>query len=454
MRNSSEEQSEQTRAPGPKRDRAKVAFALSALALAFAYGTVVGVFHVFPYNQLRFMAGSVLVVREQLPTLTGVSPDEFLTPARVEGEGVTTFVVDRAAPGLTLLSGFFGDDSELRLIELDGTVIQRWPVRFHEIFRDSRHIQPDDDVPATNWNTDIHGAVALPDGSVLFNFEYGGLVKLDRCGEVVWTLPHMTHHSIEIAEDDSYFVNGRRYVEDSAQAISPLWRVPYHEDLILHVSSTGQVLDEISVPQLLLENGLLGLLTANGRFRVWLGGDLLHLNDVEPLSTSMAARFPGFAAGDLLISLRHINLVAVFDPATREMKWHQVGPWIRQHDPDFTSDGRLSIFNNNTDDTDRGTTSGGSSIVEVNPSTGDVRTIYAPDAVGDFFTRVRGKHQRLENGDILMAESLGGRAFEVTPVGEVVWQYINRYDAEHVARINDAIRYPDDYFTVSDWTCG
>jgi hypothetical protein len=35
----------------------------------------------------------------------------------------------------------------------------------------------------------------------------------------------------------------------------------------------------------------------------------------------------------------------------------------------------------------------------------------------------------------------------------VVWEFINRFDEGEVAEVSDAIRYPEGYFTVSDWTC-
>lgn len=57
----------------------------------------------------------------------------------------------------------------------------------------------------------------------------------------------------------------------------------------------------------------------------------------------MAAAFPEFAAGNLPISLREPNLVTVIAPNTGLVKWWQNGPWIKQHDPDFESDGTISV---------------------------------------------------------------------------------------------------------------
>jgi hypothetical protein len=70
-----------------------------------------------------------------------------------------------------------------------------------------------------------------------------------------------------------------------------------------------------------------------------------------------------------------------------------------------------------------------------------------------WYTKIRGKHQHLANGNILITQSMAGRVFEVTEEGRVAWEFINRYDEESVARLNDAIRYPLDYFTVEEWDC-
>jgi len=227
---------------------------------------------------------------------------------------------------------------------------------------------------------------------------------------------------------------------------------PYDEDTILKVSLDGQVLEEISVLGLLYENGLERLLFAND---LTLRGDpdLTHLNDIEELTSRMASRFPQFAAGDLLLSLRNVNLLMVVDPRTHKVKWHQSGPWIKQHDPDFLPDGRISVFNNNNDTTDTGAVLGGSTILDVDPAGGLTSVRYGGRPTQAFYTRFRGKHQRLDNGNILITESLAGRAFEVDSMGNVVWEFINRYDETDVAIIGGAARYPEDFFQVKDWSC-
>jgi hypothetical protein len=408
---------------------------------------------VFPFSAIQFAWGSIGQVFVERETILGLRPDALLASARHQGSGVTRFEKDKALNGLTLLGGFFDDDLGYRLVRMDGTIVARWRARFHEIFPDPSHMIPATRVPQTNWNTGVHGAIALPDGSIVFNFEGMGTAKLDRCGAVVWTVPQMTHHTIERAEGGGFWVPNTRYVSEASRfrELTP----PYDENTVVKVSEDGAILEEISVLGLIFENDLESLLFANGMQGVHIPDteDLLHLNDVEELTSSMAEKFPGLAAGDLLISLRNYNLLMIVDPRTHKVKWHQTGPWLKQHDPDFQPNGRIILFNNNSDGSPAGVIRGGSNILQIDPSTNEVEVIFGTGQTQHFYTEIRGQHQVLQNGNLLITESGAGRAFEVDRAGEVVWEFVNRFDEEWVAMLAIANRYAEDYFTVRDWTC-
>jgi hypothetical protein len=284
------------------------------------------------------------------------------------------------------------------------------------------------------------------------NFEYCGLVKLDRCGRRLWTLPRMTHHQVTVASDGSYWVPSHRYVEKDSPF--PGLNAPFLEDTVLRVSPDGKVLREASILRLFVKNKLRGLLLANGlKGSALATEDVTHLNDIEELPAALAERYPAFAAGDLVLSFRGLNLLMVVDPAVETVKWQESGRWLRQHDPDFTANGRLLFFDNGNDGTDAGTALGGSRILEIDPVTESVRTVYGRAKGQTFFTSARGMLQALDGGHLLITESEAGRAFEVDERGQIVWEYVNRYDERDVALLSVALRYPEEYFTVSDWAC-
>jgi hypothetical protein len=69
-------------------------------------------------------------------------------------------------------------------------------------------------------------------------------------------------------------------------------------------------------------------------------------------------------------------------------------------------------------------------------------------------TVIRGKLELTDAGGLLITEFEGGRVFETDAGGQIVWEYINRYDEDEVAEISEARLYAPEYFDVPDWTCG
>ena len=149
---------------------------------------------------------------------------------------------------------FFAKGNELRLIRRDGTILNRWPVEFSRIFPNPRHLSKP---PKTDWNVDIHGALALPDGSVIFNFEYAGLVKLDRCGNIIWRLEKATHHSVELSEDGGFWVPSWLYHPKENNTPFPPFQTPFADNTVMKVSTNGEIVNEFSVPKLFYDNGSL-----------------------------------------------------------------------------------------------------------------------------------------------------------------------------------------------------
>ena len=440
---------------------ARIILITMGLLLIFVCGVVVGRNRGFPYDALVFIRDSVAQVYNERYTLAALKPEHFLQPSRYDGNGITVNKVPKGGFELVLLAGFFENSNGIRLLERDGTNVANWPVRFFDIFPDASHLPIP---PTTDWNIDIHGALVEPDGSVVFNFEYGGLIKLTRCGDVVWALPRATHHSVERDHEGNYWVPGRRLVSGESASSFPPFETPFYEDTILQVSDDGQILTEISVPELIYDNGLEAILTSSGHsFMEEMSWDreIVHVNKIDPLTPDIANDFPMFDAGDLAVSMRTLNAVMVVDPETRLVKWWHIGPWLRQHDPEFKAGGTIVVFNNNQYRTAFGTSPDRSppsptrfsNIVEIDPVSRTSEVIYGNGEDQQFLSVIRGKHELMPGGGLLVTEFEGGRVFETDQAGNLIWEYINRFSAEEVAEITEARAYPTSYFSVGDWSC-
>jgi arylsulfotransferase ASST len=413
----------------------------------FACGVAVGTYHIFPYDFLQRLAAAGIDVIRYPKQYAHLVPQKQLSPVRHAGDANSgKYVAGKAYPGVTFITGFFHDGVGMRLLDMEGNILHAWHVSFNHIWPDAPHLrrQPAD------WDTQIHGAVLYPNGDIVFNFQYGGLVRIDRCSHTKWKLPRRTHHSIFVDSAGNLWVPGRK-LRQHRVAKYPRVPAPFQEEFILKVSPDGRVLREISVLDVIFKSKYEGVLFGSGAhdtvLRKPLDNDFTHLNDIEVLSPALAAAFPMFEAGDLLVSLRNLDLLMVVDADTERIKWSRTGPYLRQHDPDFLANGRISVFDNRRIRKDSDAL-GASRILEIDPASGPVITLYGEADGQQFYTETMGSQQILPNGDILITESDAGHAFETTRDGEVVWSYVNRWDEGHVALTETATRYPEDYLAA------
>ncbi|MEZ5965920.1 MAG: arylsulfotransferase family protein [Planctomycetota bacterium] len=441
--------------PEPKADRlARGIFVLAAVFLVFLYGLLTG--H-FGWPPARFVTTALEQGRAWLRASS--APDHHFRPARHESAGVARPSEGTPVPGSTLLTGFWRDEGwqpALRLIDTEGKVMQEWPAVARSIWPKSAHTDPLVETvdPARSY---VHGSYLFPNGDVLFSVEFVGLVRMNARGEVLWRLDRRTHHSVTRAEDGTFWVCAGAW-RSTLTEVYPRWAglsPPLLEDQVLQVSADGEVLREISMLDVLFASDLEDQIWRRGRT----GTDLLHLNDVEPLSSAMAPEYPLFAAGDLLVSLRDVDLVLVFDPATSRVKWWVDRPFMRQHDPDFIGGGWISVYDNHPDGAPVGQFLGGSRVLELRPHTGEVVVRYCPGCtprVGEarpFYSDLGGKTQRLDDGHWLITEPMAGRVFEIDGNGRTVWEWIQARsaDGKSVSEVMEGTRYPYTAADVAGW---
>lgn len=419
-------------------------FSLSLATLAFLVGFLIRTQDAFP---------SSILDRALRQGTAFFAPPHYMQPRVYERTGARSVEPESIQPGLTLVATWwedFGWTQGLKLIDRKGGTVHAWRVDGAEIFPDLEA----GEVQRNPTATSIHGAYLFPDGDVIVNLEYSGTARLDACGRILWTIPRGGHHSIARGDGGTFWTpagtGGPQSESDAGPPDYPGLDVTYR-DLILHVSEEGVVLEEIDVLGLLYENGLERHVPKSDMTdRV----DITHINDVEPLSSSMADEYPLFEAGDLVASLRPLDLVFVFDPESSRVKWHASHPFIRQHDPDFIGNGWIGVFDNNADGTARGTMLGGSRIVLLQPHTDSLAVTFPTSRSEPFYTDVQGKWQRLANGNVLLTEAQAGRVVEVAPDGRTVWDWVAPpKDGERVPEVTEGTRYDLTREDVASWRC-
>jgi hypothetical protein len=343
--------------------------------------------------------------REHLAALGYV---DFADEPAAEGDGVVRLDPARAAPGYSLYSIRYRCRAEL--VALDGTLVAAWEHR-----------------PCGYWST----AELLPSGDLLVTgqdpVEGDGegldamyLLRLAWDGSVVWKAPIPAHHDAEITPSGDVLTVVAHYRR--VPAVYPdAW---VKDELLTLLGPDGAVREQRSILAMLQDTPDLlrirkvGVQERHGRREV----ELFHANSVEWMHRpELAAKSPIYGLRNVLTCLRNQDAIAVFDWDARRLVW----AWGRDelefpHHPTVLDDGHVLVFDN-------GFRTGRSRVLEVDPLTDEIVWQYEGDADAPFFSKNRGSNQRLPNGNTLIADSDSGRAIEVTPEGEIVWELLAPY---------------------------
>jgi len=325
-----------------------------------------------------------------------------------------------------------------KVIDIEGTIIHKWDLNWFSIWPDATHLS-DKRKPKEKPGTHVHGMIILDNGDIVYNYEYLGLVRIDVCGNIVWRLPYNTHHSIVKDDNNVLWIPGQRKHKKRIAGF-PNFKPPFIEPTILKVSIEGKIIEEISVLELLKENDLNGLLylTSKSNRNTVVTGDVIHLNDVEPFPSSMEEGF--FKHGDVMISLRNLNTIVLFNEKTHKVKYVYTGKFVRQHDPDFIDGNTISIYDNNNIANAKFEQQ--SRILIKSFANDTSYTYYTGTNENPFYNYWMGNHQWLPNGNLLINETMRGRVFEITPNGRVVWEYVNLVEEGYVGITEEAERIP------------
>ena len=421
-------------------------FAIIVLALIAGAASIH--YNFFPGKSLSMAFTGLDALRTQSKQRQSTYNQGAVFYANKDKRGVTRWEPDAAQDGFTLIT--MGHGKTVDLIDMEGLTVHQWTVDYYAIWDDSGDVKN----PVPERFIFVRKAKMYPDGRLLLIFSawsatpYGyGIAMLDRDSNVLWKDFRHIHHSFDQAEGGRIYALDQR-IESSPRNEHPDLTPPYLDDGIATYTEDGEFVSRFSLVDAFDRSAYRSVITHLATRNAGAGlGDIFHANDVDVLPERLASKYPFANAGDLLVSLREIDSIAIIDPETETVKWYMKGYWHRQHDADFLDNGNMLIFDNFAmrQSADGRATS---KVIEFNPRNMAVVWEYGSEGDDEFFTPARGSQQRLANGNTLITVANSARVFEVDPKGRIVWEYFNKTrlgpDEKRLPGIFWATRYTRD----------
>lgn len=395
-----------------------ILFVATIAFLAFVGGAMAVLGEKFPHRYLRdaYLAGEALIAQRQETADPYVS-DQW-RKARDGAGGVTIHDPERAHDGYTLYTS--AGEAAAHLIDMDGRVVHEWRRPYSEVWNEQSAVKK----PQPDSLILMDKARLLPNGDLLAIYAAAGdtpwgygMVKMDRDSDVIWSYLAHTHHDFDIAPDGRILVLTNAFSSDKPEGLGKLDE-PYLEDFVVVLSPDGEELKKIPLTRALAQSRFKLLHLAIPSYAL---GDPLHANSVQYITAEQARSFPFANEGDVLLSYRDISAVAIVSVETGEMVWAMRGPWLWQHDASLLSNGHITLFDNLGGFREENA----ARVLEIDPRSGAVMWSYQGDEAHPFHSPLRSSAETLPNGNVLITESDGGRIFEVTRAGEIVWNFVN-----------------------------
>lgn len=362
----------------------------------------------------------------QLPYLRGSNP------ATAKG-GVRVYDAARAFPGWNLFLS--GHAPEARLTDMSGVLRHRWALEIDRVWPGLKK-----DPDAGDYDKFWRRAVLLPDGDLLVVWENIGIMRIDSRSRLKWANLCGANHDIAVdGEGLIYVLTRQKKILPEISRDDSVF-----EDFVTTLTPDGRIVRSISLLRAFENSDYAPELVSMKS-----EGDLFHANALQVFDGTLASRSPHFRRGNVLVSIHALGVVGILDPASEKIVWALSGQWRAQHSTRLLETGRLLLFDNFGS-----MRVGESRVLEIDPLTQEISWRYGEGEAERFFSGANGFVQRLGNGNTLISVSAEGRAIEVTPGKEIVWQYDNPFRAgernELVATLYQAVRLPAD-LAIAQW---
>jgi hypothetical protein len=414
---------------------------------------------------IGFVLGAA-VIKFDLPT------SELLNDAFDRGETVFKKKIPAPRPGLEAdepgetFDGFTlyttGSEPRVVLIDMKGKVVHDWTKPYREVWPSPHHVK----TPGRDAKIGFRGCWLYRDGELLAVYEAEGaspsghgLVKLDKDSKVLWKFADAVHDEVDVGEDGRIYVLSQKVGGEAPEGLEFLPK-PYLEDEVVVLSPDGQELKRVPILEAFRGSEKYRFLleqirnqpvpaptsptasdTGSNTETEPPAADILHADSIHVLTGKLAPLFPRFAAGQVLISLRELNVLAVMDVDSGKVVWAVLGPWKGQHSARFIDNGHLLLIDN------RGVTEG-SRLIEYDPRTQSFPWSMPEKPGQEFHSKEGGAVQRLPNGNTFFIDSEGGNLREMKPDGHTVWHlrceppvpWGRRYGLDEVRFLEPAVR--------------
>ena len=322
----------------------------------------------------------------------------------------------RATPGVTLVVRLRGKAAYL--VGMNGEVLHEWNFPLtpgnHVYLMENGNLlwsgEPEDTAP---YNGEAHSRFKGGEGPPLRGGRGGILREIDWDGNILWEHVNWDqHHDCRrLANGNTLFLGWEIMPEAAAARVQGGQEGTEYNGLIygdyLHeVTPDGEVVWEWHAhADMALENYPM----CSRCFR----NEFAHANACFPMPN-----------GDVMVSFRRLNMIAIIDRETRQIKWeHRDDSWGHQHDCQLLDNGNILLFANGI----HGGENPFSRAIELDPETRETVWSYRGSPPYTFFSPHISGVQRLSSGNTLICEGQWGRVFEVTPESEIVWDYISPF---------------------------
>ena len=312
--------------------------------------------------------------------------------------GAHIYQQDKILPGYYLYEG--------KLIDINGSIIKNWSSIY---------------LGTIDKNGDYYAQQS---------FESPVWGRYSWNDSVIWEMNMPIHHEILLTPQDTIIIFTKEVHEYNSRKVE--------FDVILEFEKNGTLLDRWSTwdnlnylkqfhkPLELDQQANVFIKEENRKnTSIWGGNyDYYHLNSIALVpNNSLQGAHPAFNEGNWIISFRHGSMIFILDKKTKNVLWSAIYDQIPEnlegpHTPMMTENGNIIVLDN-------GRYRKWSRIISIDPVNLNITWEYKAENPEDFFSLSQSSIQLLPNYNLLVTESEKGRAFELTPDKQIVWEYYN-----------------------------